>query len=456
MKLWSGRFAKATDSLMEQFNASIGFDWRLYAADIAGSRAYARALVPAGILTAEEAEQIDLGLLTVLAEFDTGEFALDPGDEDIHTAVERRLYELIGAPAGKLHTGRSRNDQVATDLRLYLKTGIAGLKEKLRDLQRALIEQAEAHPETLLPGYTHLQPAQPILFAHWMLSFFWMLQRDSERLDDLTRRMDVLPLGSGALSGNTFGVDREALAAALGFAEISANSLDAVSDRDFVAEFLFWAALLQVHLSRLAEDLILYASAEFGFVTLDDAYSTGSSLMPQKKNPDPLELARGKTGRMVGNLTGLLTMLKGLPSTYDKDLQEDKEPLFDSLDTLGIELPVLAGLLRTLTLQEERMAAALDDGMLATDLADYLVRKGLPFRQSHHIVGMVVRAALARGCPLRRLPLEVYQAASPLFEADIVDVLDFRAAVERRQSPGGTASSAVAEQLRRAKSLILK
>ncbi len=454
MKLWSGRFAKATDSLMEQFNASIGFDWRLYAADIAGSRAYARALVPAGILTAEEVGQIDLGLLTVLAEFDTGEFAFQPGDEDIHTAVERRLYELIGAPAGKLHTGRSRNDQVATDMRIYLKTQIARLKEKLRDLQRALIEQAEQQPETLMPGYTHLQPAQPILFAHWMLSFFWMLQRDAERLDDLSRRVDVLPLGSGALSGNTFGVDRKALAAELNFAAVSENSLDAVSDRDFVAELLFWAALLQVHLSRLAEDLILYASAEFGFVTLDDAYSTGSSLMPQKKNPDPLELARGKTGRMVGNLTGLLTMLKGLPSTYDKDLQEDKEPLFDSLDTLAIELPVLTGLLRTLTIHEERMAAALDDGMLATDLADYLVRKGLPFRQSHHIVGMVVRAALAQGCGLRLLPLEVYQAASPLFEADIVEVLDFRAAVERRQSIGGTAAGAVTEQLRRAKSLI--
>ena len=452
-KLWGGRFAKEMDKLLEKLNASISFDQRMYAADIQGSIAYAHALEKVGILTADETQVIVDGLNAVLAEFDAGTFAFLPSDEDIHTAVERRLGELISAVAGKLHTGRSRNDQVATDMRLYLLARIPALREHLQGVQCAIVDKAEAHIDVIMPGYTHMQPAQPILFAHWLMAFFWMLQRDAGRLDDLTKRVSVMPLGGAALAGNTFGIDREALAEALGFDGISENSLDAVADRDFIAEFLFWAALLQTHLSRLAEDLILYASAEFGFVELDDAYSTGSSIMPQKKNPDPLELARGKTGRMVGNLVSLLTMLKGLPSAYDKDLQEDKEPLFDAVDTLEVELPVLAGVIATLRLHPERMASALRDDMLATELADYLVRKGVPFRRGHHLVGQVVRAALARGCGLRDLSREEYQAISPLFAADVSEVLDFRRAVERRDVVGGTATAAVRAQIARARLL---
>ena len=454
--LWGGRFEKAMDKLLEQFNASIGFDQRMYEADILGSIAYAQALEPPGILTAGEVEAIVAGLKSVLTEFEAGTFAFVPSDEDIHTAVERRLGELIGDVAGKLHTGRSRNDQVATDMRLYLLSRIPVLREHLQDVQRAIVDQAEAHLDVMMPGYTHMQPAQPILFAHWLMSFFWMLQRDVERLDDLMKRVTVMPLGSGALAGNAFGVDRVALAERLGFVRISENSIDAVADRDFVAELLFWAALLQTHLSRLSEDLIIYATAEFGFVELDDAYSTGSSIMPQKKNPDSLELVRGKTGRMVGNLVALLTVLKGLPSSYDKDLQEDKEPLFDTLDTLDIELPVLAGVISTLRINAGRMASALRDDLLATELADYLVRQGVPFRQGHHIVGQTVRAALAKGCGLRDLSVEDYRAISPHFGDDVHDVLDFRRAIEQRSVPGGTAASAVRAQIARARAQIAR
>jgi argininosuccinate lyase len=486
-KLWGGRFDKETDKLLEQFNASIGFDQRLYHADIVGSQAYARALGRAGLLNEAEVAQIVEGLDEVRHEFEAGTFAFRPGDEDIHTAVERRLTEVIGDVAGKLHTGRSRNDQIATDVRLYLLDKIRDLNARVRALQRTIIEQAVAHIDVLMPGYTHLQPAQPIPFSHWLMSFFWMLQRDRERLHDLKGRVAVLPLGSGALAGNPFEIDREALAQDLGFANahasvaggqtnspsyggqtdspsyggqtdslsyVSQNSLDAVADRDFVAEFLFWAALLQIHMSRIAEDLIIYASAEFGFVTLDDAYSTGSSLMPQKKNPDSLELTRGKTGRLVGNLVGLLTTLKGLPSTYNKDLQEDKEPLFDTLDTLEIELPVLTGVIATLRVNASRMQMALRDEMLATDLADYLVRKGVPFRESHHLVGQVVRAATSRGCPLRELPIDAYRGISPIFENDVYEVLDFRRAVEQKAVTGGTAKRALQTQIARAQALL--
>ena len=450
-KLWGGRFEKEPDKLLWAYNASIDFDRRMAEADVAGSIAYARALVPTGVLTPAEAAALVEGLEAVLAEFRAGTFAFAPTDEDIHTAVERRLHELKGDVAGKLHTGRSRNDQVATDTRLYLLGKIGEVRALVKALQSAIVDRAAAHLDVLMPGYTHLQPAQPILFSHWMLSFFWMLQRDVERLDDLTHRVAVLPLGSAALAGNTFGIDRGALAEALGFEAASENSLDAVSDRDFIAEFLFWAALLQTHLSRLAEDLILYATAEFGFVELDDAYSTGSSIMPQKKNPDALELARGKTGRMVGNLVGLLTALKGIPSAYDKDLQEDKEPLFDTLDTLELELPVMTGVIATLKVNAGRMARALGDELLATDLADALVRRGVPFRESHRLVGLAVRRALAQGCGLRGLSVEDYAAISPAFGDDITSVLDFAASVARHDVTGGTAPAAVAEQLRRAR-----
>jgi argininosuccinate lyase len=464
-KLWGGRFEKSPDAQLWRFNASIDFDRCLYAADIRGSIAYARALERVGILTADESAEIVEGLASVLAEFERGDFAFQPSDEDIHTAVERRLHELKGDVAGKLHTGRSRNDQVATDVRLYLMWKIRGrdvdiageepsLRELVQEVQRALVAQAEAQLGALMPGYTHLQPAQPILVSHWLMSFFWMLQRDIERLDAQLPRISSLPLGSAALAGNTFGLDRVALASELGFETVTQNSLDAVADRDFVAEFLFWAALLQTHLSRLAEDLIIYASGEFGFVELDDAFSTGSSIMPQKKNPDPLELARGKTGRMIGNLVALLTVLKGLPSAYDKDLQEDKEPLFDTIETLEIELPVIAGTIATLDFRRKRMEASLGDDLLATDLADYLVRQGVPFRESHHIVGRVVRRAAEVGCGLRELSLDVYRGISTQFQEDVSAVLDFRAAVERRSVVGGTATRSVEAQIRQARELL--
>jgi argininosuccinate lyase len=453
-KLWGGRFGKDPDKLLWAFNASIGFDQRLFAADINGSIAYAKALERVEILTSEETTIIIDGLALVLQEFESGTFAIQPADEDIHTAVERRLQELVGPVAGKLHTGRSRNDQVATDVRLYLLSKIEVLDVLLRELQRAMVEKAEASLDAMMPGYTHLQPAQPILFSHWLMSFVWMLERDAGRLSDLRRRVSVMPLGSAALAGNTFGIDRAALATDLGFESISRNSLDAVADRDFIAEFLFWATLVQTHLSRLSEDMVIYASGEFGFIELDDAYSTGSSIMPQKKNPDPLELARGKTGRLVGNLVTLLITLKGLPSAYDKDLQEDKEPLFDTIDTLEIELPVIAGVIETLTIDRERMAATLQDELLATDLADYLVHQGVPFRESHHIVGQVVRAALARGCGLTQLSVQEYHDISPRFGEDVVEMLDFRAAVERRDVVGGTATSSVQDQIRKARAIL--
>ena len=453
MKLWGGRFEKATDDLMDRFNASIGFDWRLWAADIKGSIVYARALERAGLLTAAERDQLIQGLEAVAREFEAGEFEIKPADEDIHTAVERWLGELVGEVAGKLHTGRSRNDQVATDLRLYLMGEIPSLRQRLVELQEAILAQAEQHLDVIMPGYTHLQRAQPVLFSHWLMSFSWMLQRDRERLDDLEKRVAVLPLGVGALAGHSLGIDRQFLADELGFRAICENSLDAVSDRDFVAECLFWASLLQTHLSRLAEDLILWSSAEFGFVELDDAYATGSSLMPQKKNPDSLELLRGKVGRMVGHLVALLTVLKGLPSTYNKDLQEDKEPLFDALDTLQLALPVAAGVVRTLKVSAEAMAAALDDAMLATDLADYLVRQGVPFRQSHELVGRAVRRAETLGLPLRELPLAEFQTISAAFQSDLYAVFDYRRSVEARDSYGGTATAAVRQQIERARGI---
>ncbi len=452
-RLWGGRFEQGADALLSQFNDSIGFDQRLWEADITGSKAYAEALCAASVLIAEETQQILQGLEAVREEWAGGHFFLQPDDEDIHTAVERRLHELIGPVAGKLHTGRSRNDQVATDLRLYVRQAISALDARLVAMQTALVAAAERHIDLIMPGYTHLQPAQPIRFSHWLLSYFWMLQRDRERLHDLGRRADVMPLGAGALAGTPLPIDRQALAERLGFSRVSPNSLDAVSDRDFVAEFLFWAALLGVHLSRLSEDLILFSNPSLGFVVLADAFTTGSSLMPQKKNPDAFELARGKAGRLVGHLAGLLTTLKGLPTSYNKDLQEDKEPLFDAIDTLALALPVLAGAVATMTPQPGRMAAALRDDMLATDLADWLVAQGVPFRQSHGIVGEVVRTAERQGCSLRELDLAALQEIHPAFTAGALAVWDFERSVEQRAAPGGTARGAVRDQIAAARAL---
>ncbi len=453
-KLWGGRFSGSTDALMRKFNDSIYFDVRLWEADIAGSRAYARALARAGVISGEEADILQAGLDEIKTEFSQNRFELKAGDEDIHTAVERRLGELVGEVAGKLHTGRSRNDQVATDTRLWLKGQIVDLRAQLVNLQKAILSQAEEHIDVIMPGYTHLQQAQPVRFSHWLLSYGWMLQRDKERLADLTRRVDVLPLGSAALAGTTFGIDRQFLADELDFRAISANSMEAVADRDYVVEFLSWAAILQVHLSRLAEDLIIYSSQEFGFVELADAFATGSSIMPQKKNPDSLELIRGKTGRVVGSLTGLLTTLKGQPLTYNKDSQEDKEPLFDTVDTLSMTLPIMAGVVETLTINPSAMYEAMDSTMLATELADYLASKGMPFRQAHHLVGQIVQQAIALEQPLYSLPLAVYRQFSELFDRDVHEWLTFKRAADRRESPGGTGARAVRAQLEALRALV--
>jgi argininosuccinate lyase len=452
-KLWGGRFSGEMDAHMARFNASLPFDWRLWDADIAGSIAWAKAIARAGLLTDGERDALVAGLDGLRQEIGANPAAAFagadgtlPSDEDIHSYVERRLTERTGPVAGKLHTGRSRNDQVATDVRLWLRGEIARLDAELRELILAAADRAEAEVDVIMPGYTHVQPAQPVRWSHWLLSHAWPWRRDAERLSDLARRVDVLPLGSGALAGCPFPIDRAALAADLGFASASPNSMDAVSDRDFIAEFLFWAALLGVHLSRFAEDLILWSSKEFGFVVMADAFSTGSSLMPQKKNPDAMELLRGKSGRLVGNLTGVLTLLKGLPSAYDKDLQEDKEPLFDAVETLSLALPVARGALCSLALRPERMAASLGDELLATDLADALVRQGMPFRESHHVVGRVVRRAEELGCALRELD-EAELSAIDARLAGTRDVWDFERSVEQRASVGGTARASVLAQI---------
>ena len=456
MTLWGGRFSGKLDPQAWALNTSLGFDRRLALQDVRGSIAWAQALEKAGVLIHEECTQICAGLQTIQGEFESQEFAFQENDEDIHTAVERRLGELIGPAAGKLHTGRSRNDQVATDLRLWLMEAILNLEAAIVDLQSALVERAESDLDIILPGYTHLQRAQPILLGHWWLAHFWPLQRDRERLQQARERTAVLPLGSGALAGTSFPVDRQALAASLGFSEPSANSMDAVSDRDCAAEFLFCAALTGTHLSKMAEAVVLFTSAEFGFFELSDAFSTGSSLMPQKKNPDVFELARGKAGSLLGLLTGLMATLKGLPSAYDKDLQEDKVPVFTAYDTLTAILPVMAGALRTLGLHPERMEIAIDPGMLATDLAEYLVRKGMPFRQAHKLTGQAVQLAASLGKPLDGLSLEEFQSLDPLIGADVFEVFDARQSIARRNVTGGTAPEAVKIQLQSAKNILRK
>lgn len=446
-KLWGGRFAKEADDLLRQFNDSIEFDQRLVHEDLDGSIVWAHGLVGAGVLTRDEARLIERGLEQVRAEWDAGTFVIQDGDEDIHTANERRLTELIGDVGGKLHTGRSRNDQVATDFRLWTLRAVDQVQFELHRLQTALVDHAEAHLETPLPGYTHLQHAQPVVWGHWLLAHFWPLERDQRRWDGVRVSADACPLGSAALAGSAFPVDREALAARLGFSRITPNSLDAVSDRDFAADFLYAAAMTGVHLSRLSEQLTLFSSQEFGFVALDDAFSTGSSIMPQKKNPDTLELTRGKSGRLVGLLVGLLTTLKGLPSTYDKDLQEDKEGVFNAFDTLLIVLPVMTGVISTLKLSPARMAAQLEPGLIATDMADYLVKKGLPFRQAHHVIGRIVQLANETETSITDLSLAQLQAISPLFEADVTQAFSVAGSLAARNVAGGTAPEAVREQL---------
>ncbi|ORY33209.1 argininosuccinate lyase [Rhizoclosmatium globosum] len=448
MSLWGGRFTGAVDPVMYEFNQSFKFDQRMALADATASQTYARALAMSGVITVDECNTLVEGLETVKTEWTTKAFVAKQSDEDIHTANERRLGELVGSVAGKLHTGRSRNDQVATDMRLWLRTEA----ESIRDLLKALIQcataRAEAEIDVLMPGYTHLQRAQPIRWSHFLLSHAWAWQADLERLIQLTDRFNKLPLGSGALAGNPFGIDREFMAQDLGFSGLVPNSLYAVSDRDFVAEFMGWASLTMVHLSRVSEDLIIYSSGEFGFVQLADAYSTGSSLMPQKKNPDSLELIRGKSGRVFGNHAGFMMTLKGLPSTYNKDLQEDKEPLFDTVDNLSGCLQIMTGVLSTLKINPAKMKAALSVDMLATDIAEYLVRKGVPFRETHHIAGRAIKVAEDRGVQVSALTHADFLALNPAFESDIVALWDFERSVETRNVAGGTSKSSVLGQVR--------
>jgi argininosuccinate lyase len=454
MALWGSRFGEAPDDDMRALNDSLRFDVRMALHDIKGSKAYAKALAKAGVISEEDAGRIRGGLHLVQEEMENGTFQFEASDEDIHTAVERRLTELVGAVGGRLHTGRSRNDQVATDFRLWTMSAIEEVDNLLHAVQIALITQAEPNTETLLPGYTHMQPAQPITAAHWLMSFFWMLARDRERLQQTLQRTAVSPLGSGALAGTPFPIDRSWLAEELGFNSYCQNSLDGVSDRDFVADTLYTIALAGVHFSRLAEDIIIYSNPSFGFITLNDKYSTGSSLMPQKRNADPMELARGKAGRLIGHLTGILTTLKGLPSTYNKDLQEDKESLFDAVDTMKLVIPVVTAIIQTLKINPDKMRAALVEELLATDLADYLVKKGLPFREAHHAVGRVVRLASEKQCKMSEIALTEMQVISALFTNDVVDVFDFKLAVERKSAPGGTAPEAVKQQILIAKDMI--
>jgi argininosuccinate lyase len=448
--LWGGRFEGAPAAEMDRLNRSLPVDHRLWREDVAGSAAWAAELGAARVLPAAEAADLVAGLERVgsrLEGWGPGDWAAAP-DEDIHTLVERLLFEEVGESAGRLATGRSRNDQVSTATRLWALGAVSSLDGCLAGLQAALADQAAVHVETVMPGYTHLQRAQPVSAAHWLLSHVWPLFRDRERLAEAARRTGVLPLGSGAVAGCPFPVDRERLARALGFHGVSENSMDAVADRDFVAELLFAMALVGAHLSRLAEDVLVFASSEFGFLRLSDRYATGSSLMPQKKNPDAMELARGKTGRLVGELVAWLTTLKGLPSGYNKDLQEDKTSLFAAFDTLDAVLPAVTGTVRELTVDAAACAAAVDTAMLATDLADALVERGVPFRTAHEQVGRLVRLAETRACPLDALPPAVVAEVVPVAGGlDLAAILDVGASLARRAGPGGTAPAAVREQL---------
>lgn len=451
MKLWSGRFSKESDRLTEDFNASISFDGRLYRQDITGSIAHASMLAKQGIISPEEGKLIIQGLQEVLKDLEEGRLEFSVEAEDVHMNIETFLTRKIGDVGKKLHTARSRNDQVALDIRLYLREETALIKELTLGLQEVLLDLAGDHIETIMPGYTHLQKAQPITLAHYLLAYFEMLRRDVGRIEDCRSRLNAMPLGSGALAGTGFNLDRDYVREQLGFAEITRNSLDAVSDRDFAIEFCSMASIMMMHLSRFSEELILWSSDEFRFVELDDAFTTGSSIMPQKKNPDLAELVRGKTGRVYGDLVALLTLMKSLPLAYNKDMQEDKEALFDAIDTVKKCLLVFAPLLKSARFRSERMASAARGGFTnATDLADYLAAKGLPFRDAHEVVGRAVLYCIEKEISLEDIPLDDYQQFSPLISADIYAFIDVAACVARRQVPGGPAPQAVAAALEEA------
>jgi argininosuccinate lyase len=449
-KLWGGRFAVPTAAALEALNRSIGTDFRLWPFDINLSRAWAVALWGAEVITLAESKKIEQGLATVAEKIAAGAMPV-AADEDVHTMIDRMLHEEIGDVASKLHTGRSRNDQVATATRLWSIDACTKLDSAARTLQQVMLDHAETLQDTLMPAYTHLQRAQPVAASHWMLSHFWPLERDRARIAGASRAAAVLPLGSGAIAGCAFPVSRVLLQGSLGFSGLSQNSIDAVGDRDFVAELLFAVAMMATHLSRLSEDLIIYGSSEFGFVQFGDAFTTGSSMMPQKRNPDALELARGSGARAIGDLSTLLSTLKGLPSGYNKDLQDDKRVLFDAVDTALLVLPAVAGALQEIRFSTKRMRAALSSSMMATDLADYLVEKGASFREAHGAIGALIRESEREGCDLDGLPLASFKAAHHLFADDALDWLEPARSVARREVPGGTGPSAVKAQLRSAR-----
>ncbi|MGG2106307.1 argininosuccinate lyase [Lysinibacillus pakistanensis] len=451
-KLWGGRFQKSAEAWVDEFGASIGFDQQLVLEDLEGSVAHVTMLGATGILPAADVEAILGGLGQLQEKAIAGELEFTVANEDIHLNLEKMLIDLIGPVGGKLHTGRSRNDQVATDMHIFLKKRVNEAIGLIETFQKTLLEKAEVHVETIAPGYTHLQRAQPISFAHHLMAYFWMLERDKQRFTESMKRIDILPLGAGAMAGTTFPIDRLKSAELLGFSEVYANSMDAVSDRDFIVEFLSNSSLLMAHLSRFAEEIILWSTDEFKFIELDDAFSTGSSIMPQKKNPDMAELIRGKTGRVYGNLMGLLTVLKGTPLTYNKDMQEDKEGMFDTVHTILGSLKIFEGMIRTMTVKTERLQQAVHaDFSNATELADYLATKGMPFREAHEVTGKLVFTCIQKGIYLLDLPIEDMKKESELIEVDIYDVLAPEAAVRRRHSLGGTGFDQVNIQIEKAK-----
>ncbi|HEL1582102.1 TPA: argininosuccinate lyase [Streptococcus suis] len=455
-KLWGGRFEASLEEWVEEFGASIRFDQKLAKYDIQGSLAHVKMLGATGIINQEEAQVIQAGLEELLADYEAGKLVFDIRNEDIHMNIESLLTDKIGSVAGKLHTARSRNDQVATDMHLYLKDTLFQVISKLTNLQEVLLDVAEQHVETIMPGYTHLQHAQPISFAQHLLAYYNMFQRDKERFEFNVQHTDISPLGAAALAGTTFPIDRQMTSDLMGFAKPYSNSLDAVSDRDFILEFLSNASILMMHMSRLCEEIINWCSHEYQFVTLSDTFSTGSSIMPQKKNPDMAELIRGKTGRVYGNLVGLLTVMKSLPLTYNKDLQEDKEGMFDSVETILVSIDILAGMLQSMTVHKERMAQSTEkDFSNATELADYLASKGLPFRQAHEIVGKLVLECSKAGYYLQDVPLERYQELSPVIGPDIYTALESETAVSRRNSLGGTGFESIRQQIQQAKAQII-
>lgn len=455
-KAWSGRFSEPVDDLVKRFTASVGFDQRLAEFDIQGSLAHARMLHAVGILTAADLEAIEKGLAAIGDEIRAGSFPWSIDLEDVHLNIERRLTDMIGSAGKRLHTGRSRNDQVATDVRLYLRAAIDHVQTLIKGLQRALLDLAEHHTDTVMPGFTHLQVAQPVSFAHHLLAYFEMLSRDAQRFADCRKRVNRLPLGAAALAGTSFPIDRQMVAKELGFDGVCENSLDAVSDRDFAIEFVAAGALVMTHLSRFSEELILWMSPRFGFIDIADRYCTGSSIMPQKKNPDVAELVRGKTGRVNGHLVALLTLMKGQPLAYNKDNQEDKEPLLDTVDTLMMSLAVFTGMVGGITVNAERMRAAAREGYAtATDLADYLVKKGLPFREAHEAVAQAVRFAETRGCDLAELSLDDLRQFSKLVAADAFDALTLEGSMNSRSHIGGTAPARVKAAIAKARKMLL-